>query len=208
MDANGCDGMKARPVENIFYRTISGMRQGDYKLEVNNYRRRSNGTGFEVEIDVKGQLHNFTFDKALPTLSTVTVALLRKTAAGIEVIPNLPPTQASKVLWGLTTQTFVPVSLMLLSPNHWEDTGSGVGNKHYFFMLDGCRNDGSARGFFNEFLKEELNPHRKVIEMVGSKMKTDLSDRQLSGLGFSSTQRNSIICQVTGNFTRNITITF
>ena len=208
VDANGCDGMKVRPVENIFYRDISSMRHGDYVLEVNNYNRRSNGTGFEVEIDVKGQLHNFTFDKALPTLSTVTVALLRKTAAGIEVIPNLPPTQASKVLWGLTTQTFVPVSLMLLSPNHWEDTGSGIGNKHYFLMLDGCRNDGSARGFFNEFLKEELNPHRKVIEMVGSKMKTDLSDRQLSGLGFSSTQRNSIICQVTGNFTRNITITF
>ena len=136
------------------------------------------------------------------------VATLRKTKAGIEVIPHLASTQSSKVLWNVTTQTFVPVSLVLLSPNHWEDTGSGIGNKHYLFMLDGCRNDGSARGFFNEFLKPELDQHRKVIEMVGSKMKTDLSDRQLSGLGFSSTQRNSITCRVTGSFTRNITITF
>ena len=44
--------------------------------------------------------------------------------------------------------------------------------------------------------------------MVGSKMKTELSDRQLSGVGFSSTQRNSITCRITGNFIRTINITF
>ncbi len=208
VDANGVDGMKDRPVENIFYTTISKMWEGDYLLAVHNFTRRSTGVGFEVEIDLLGQLHHFAYDKVLAGKKTVDVATLRKTKAGIEVIPHLASTQSSKVLWNVTTQTFVPVNLVLLSPNHWEDTGSGIGNKHYLFMLDGCRNDGSARGFFNEFLKPELDQHRKVIEMVGSKMKTDLSDRQLSGLGFSSTQRNSITCRVTGSFTRNITITF
>ncbi len=208
VDANGCDGMKDRPVENIFYTSLSTMRDGDYRLVVNNYARRSTGVGFEVEIDLLGQLHHFTFDKPLGSKQSLDVATLRKTKAGIEVIPHLPSTQSSKVLWGVTTQTFVPVNLMLLSPNHWEDTGFGIGNKHFFFMLDGCKNDGSARGFFNEFLKPELEPHRKVIEMVGSKMKTDLSDRQLSGLGFSSTQRSKLTCRVIGSFTRNITITF
>jgi len=97
---------------------------------------------------------------------------------------------------------------MMLSPNHWEDTGSGIGNKHYFFMLENCINDGSARGFFNEFLKPELDQHRKVIEHVGVKMRTEKGDRQLSGVGFSSTQRNSITCRITGSFTRTINITF
>lgn len=207
-DANGCDGMKSRPVENIFYRTLSTMANGDYHLAVHNFIRRSSGVGFEVEIDLLGQLHHFTYDKVVGSKEPIEVATLRKTKTGIEVTSSLPSTQSSKALWGVTTQTFVPVNLMLLSPNHWEDTGSGIGNKHYLFMLDGCRNDGSARGFFNEFLKPELDQHRKVIEMVGSKMKTGLSDRQLSGLGFSSTQRNSITCRVTGSFTRNIIITF
>ena len=58
------------------------------------------------------------------------------------------------------------------------------------------------------FLVEDLSQHRKVIEMVGSKMKTDLSDRQLSGLGFSSTQRNSLLCRVKGSFSRVIKILF
>jgi hypothetical protein len=139
---------------------------------------------------------------------TVEVATITKTKEGVTVVPHITSTQSSKSMWGIATQTFVPVTVMMMSPNHWEDTGSGIGNKHYFFMLENCINDGSARGFFNEFLKPELDQHRKVIEMVGSKMKTELSDRQLSGVGFSSTQRNSITCRITGSFTRTINITF
>ena len=83
-----------------------------------------------------------------------------------------------------------------------------MGNKHYFFALEGCLNDGKARGFFNEFLVPELDAHRKVIEIVGAKMRTDESDKQLSGLGFSSTQRNSVLCRVSGAFSRVIKLTF
>jgi dTDP-4-dehydrorhamnose 3,5-epimerase-like enzyme len=92
-----------------------------------------------------------------------------------------------------------------MSPNHWD--GQPVGNKHYFFMIDGCQNNGTARGFFNEFLKEELNQHRKVLEMVGSKMKIS-GDEQLSGLGFSSTAKNTLVCRVKGSFTRTLKIVF
>jgi hypothetical protein len=208
VDANGCDGIVPNPVENIFYNSLSTMRNGDYNLSVHNYGRRSGGVGFEVEIDIAGSTTHMVFDKVVKSQTTVDVAILTKTPAGVTVKPLLPLTQASKSMWGINTHTFVPVTVMMLSPNFWEDTGSGIGNKHYFFMLDGCRNDGSARGFFNEFLKSELDQHRKVIEMVGSRMKTDTSESQLSGLGFSSTQRNSITCRITGSFTRNITITF
>lgn len=208
VDANGTDGIREHPVENIFYKSIQSMRNRLYELKVHNYQRRSSGVGFEVEIDLLGQIYSFTYDRVVPNGDYVHVATLTKTQAGISITPHIPSVQSSKSVWGITTQTFTPVSVLMLSPNHWEDTGSGVGNKHYFFMLENCTNDGSARGFFNEFLKPELDQHRKVIEMVGSKMKAELSDRQLSGVGFSSTQRNSITCRITGSFTRNITITF
>jgi hypothetical protein len=92
------------------------------------------------------------------------------------------------------------------SPNYWD--GNGIGNKHYFFMIDGCVNDGSARGFYNEFLKQELDQHRKVFEVVGGKLKIENTNNQLSGLGFSTTKRDSVLCRITGKFTRLIKIVF
>ena len=83
-----------------------------------------------------------------------------------------------------------------------------TGNKHWFFILDGCLNPDAARGFYNEFLDEKLTEHRKVFEVLGSKMKVAESTEQLSGLGFSSTQKNSVLCKVTGSFTRTIKINF
>jgi hypothetical protein len=127
-----------------------------------------------VEIDLFGTTHSFEYDKVVATRQHVDVAKIIKDKAGVTVKPILPSTKASKVLWGVTTQTFVPVTVMMLSPNFWE---GGVGNKHYFFMLEGCLNDGTARGFFNEYLKSELDQHRKVIEHVGVKMRTELSEQ-------------------------------
>jgi len=208
VDANGCDGIRPHPVENIFYQHLSTMRNGEYKLKVHNFCRRSTGVGFEVEVDLLGQIQHLVYDRVIGAGNYVEVATITKAKEGVTVTPHLPSTQSSKSMWGIATQTFVPVTVMMLSPNHWEDTGSGIGNKHYFFMLENCINDGSARGFFNEFLKPELDQHRKVIEHVGVKMRTEKGDRQLSGVGFSSTQRNSITCRITGSFTRTINITF
>jgi hypothetical protein len=94
----------------------------------------------------------------------------------------------------------------MLSPNYWDDFK--VGNKHYFFMLEGCRNDGGARGFYNEFLRSDLDQHRKVFEIVGSKVRTEEERDQLSGLGFSSTQKNHITVRVTGSITRVLRVVF
>ena len=38
--------------------------------------------------------------------------------------------------------------------------------------------------------------HHRVFEALASKAKTEYSDNQLSGLGFSSTQRNELIVKV------------
>lgn len=58
------------------------------------------------------------------------------------------------------------------------------------------------------YLSPELTPHRKVFEALGSKMVTPYNEDQLSGLGFSSTVRNSVICKVLGTFERIIKINF
>ena len=89
-------------------------------------------------------------------------------------------------VWGISTETFVPVSTVLLSPNHWH--GQAIGNKHYLFVLEGCASDEPARGIYNEYLIPALDKHRKVFELVGAKTKVAPSDDQLSGLGFSSTK--------------------
>lgn len=207
IDANGADGIKEHPVENIFYKDKSLMKEGIYALLVNNYSRRSNGVGFEVEIEFGGQTLSFVYDKAIKTGEYVTVAEIKYSRRdGFSIVSSMPSTQTVKTVWGLPTQTFHKVGVIMNSPNHWDD--KSVGNKHYFFMIEGCVNEGSARGFFNEYLSEDLTAHRKVLEMVGSAMKTAESPNQLSGIGFSSTQRNSVMCRVTGNFARVVKVVF
>lgn len=108
--------------------------------------------------------------------------------------------------WNIDTNKFHKVNVMMLSPNYWDE--QGIGNKHYFFMLDDCKNPEPVRGFFNEYLNSELTPHRKVFEVLADKMKTPYQEHQLSGLGFSSTMRNSVIVKVDGTFSRTLKVNF
>jgi hypothetical protein len=207
VDMNAGRGDTREPVENIFYPEHKRMPHGTYRLEVNNFRRReSTNVGFEVDIDALGTVHRFVYEKGLRDGQTVPVADILVSASGIEVKGLLPSTQASRQRWGLATQAFHRVSLAMLSPNHWD--GEGVGNRHFFFILDGCRAEETPRGFFNEFLKNELNAHRKVFEVVAGKMRVPDSTEQLSGLGFSSTQRAELLCRVRGSFTRTLKVLF
>ena len=195
-------------VENITYQDRHTMQEGAYKLYVNNYtKRESVDVGFEVEVEFDGVIHTFSYDKAVRQKGNVVVAEFKFSRKdGIAFTKSLPSSQASKKIWGLPTQSFHRVSMVMNSPNHWD--GRGTGNKHYFFMLQDCLNADKARGFFNEFLSDDLREHRKVFEVLGSKMKAEESGTQLSGLGFSSTQRNHVLCRVTGSFSRVIKLTF
>jgi len=196
------------PVENIQYPSKDQMVDGEYFLKVNNYQKRnSHDYGFEVEIEVDGNTTSIVYDKPLNLRETITVAIIKYSkSTGTSVTPLLPVSTKSKNVWGIDTHNFHKVSMVLLSPNHWDS--SRVGNKHFLFILDGCKNIEPTRGFFNEYLREDLNEHRKVLELVGSRMLVEPSDNQLSGLGFSSTQRNSVLCRVKGSFSRIIKLTF
>jgi hypothetical protein len=207
VDANGMDGVRKDPCENIVYRNLSTMRKGTYKLWVHQYHVRSTAdVGFDVDIDIGGEVHHFSYPKAVQRGDVVQIAEIQLTPAELKVLPKLEASTSVKEVWGIKTQTFHPVQALMLSPNFWDE--KEMGNKHFFFMLEGCKNDGQARGFYNEFLKSELESHRKTMEIVGSKMKVEKDDKQLSGIGFSSTQRNSVLCKVEGAFTRILKVTF
>lgn len=208
VDMNAGGGHTRTPVENIVYKNRNTIKDGVYRLVVSQFRQRErDNVGFEVEFDFMGKVHTFVYDKAVRDKENILVVEFKYTkAGGVEILNSLPSTESTKTVWNLPTQAFHKVNVLMMSPNHWD--GQGVGNRHYFFMIDGCRNEGVARGFFNEFLNPALDPHRKAFETVGSKMKTEESNNQLSGLGFSSTQRNHLVCRVKGSFTRVIKIVF
>lgn len=194
-------------VENITWSDIDKMGEGEYHFQVHNYFHRGGKSGFKAEIEYDGKIHSYEYAKDLKQSKKVTVAkvsFFRK--EGFKIVESMPSTVASKQVWGIATNNYHKVKMIMKSPNHWD--GNETGNKHYFFILDDCKNPERARGFYNEFLNEGLKDHRKVFEILGSKLKTEKSDRQLSGLGFSSTQKNDVICKVTGSFARTIKINF
>jgi len=197
-------------VENITWIDINRMQEGVYEFFVHNFSHNGGRTGFKAEIEYDGQIYSYEYNKELRQKETVTVARLEfNKANGIKIIESLPLSLSSKTIWNVKTNQFSPVSVMMYSPNYWnEQSVNGSGHKHYFFILNGCKNEDRPNGFFNEFLKEDLLTHKRVFEALGSKMRVESSEDQLSGLGFSSTKRNSMICKLEGNFTRTIKVTF
>jgi hypothetical protein len=75
-------------------------------------------------------------------------------------------------------------------------------------MLKGAKNPERPNGFFNEYLRGDLLPHKRVFEALGARMRVEDDDNQLSGVGFSSTQRNSVVVRVTGHVNRILKIVF
>lgn len=209
IDMNSPSAVKTRtPVENIFYKNRAKMKEGAYTVYVNQYQlRERSDTGFQLDMDYMGQIHKFSYDKPLGTGQTVEVAVVNYTHKdGARIVKSLPFTATQQTEWGVTTQTWTSVNMVMLSPNHWD--GQEMGNKHWFFILDECKNPEPVRGLYNEFLTQEFWEHRKVFEVLGAKLQAPYTDEQLSGVGFSSTIRNSVLCRVGGAFNRIIKIVF
>lgn len=195
------------PVENIVWKNKDRLLSGDYGVYVHNFRKRGSGEGFEIEIECSGEVHTLNYPKNVPDKKYIYAATLHVHNTGnVKVTPHIDTTAASKNIWGIATNTYTKVKMMMTSPNHWD--GNCNGNKHYFFILDGCNNPDSPRGFYNEFLSNELTEHRKVFEVLSSKMKVEYNDSQLSGVGFSSTMKNHVLCKVSGSFNRVIKLKF
>lgn len=194
-------------VENICWSNFNRMQEGKYTFFVNNYSTKTSNGGFLAEIEYEGEIYSFNYSNNLKGDQNVVVAELEfSKTTGIKFTKSLDSTSAVnyKQMWNINTNKFHKVNMLMYSPNYW-DNQSGIGNQHYLFMLDNCKAD-EARGFFNEFLKQELLPERKVFEALANKMKVAPSNDQLSGVGFSSTQKAEFIVKVTGNFTRTLKV--
>lgn len=193
-------------VENITWENKRSMIPGTYKFFVNNFAHRGGRGGFRAEIEFDGQI--FTYDYSQDVRKDVVVALVTLHEDGSFTIEHkLPAGVSNKDIWGVKANDFAPVSVVCYSPNYWDDQ-NGIGHRHVFFMLKDCVNPEQPNGFFNEYLKPELEKHKRVFEALGSKMKVEDCDDQLSGVGFSTTKRGEVVLKVKGSTERIIKVKF
>lgn len=192
-------------VENIVYPNKSQMDPGTYKFFVHCYTNRFGTSGFRAEIEFGGEIFEFDYNKPLGHGENVQVAEVYFDGINFTMKEMIDSEATSKDIWNIKTNQFTPVSVVMYSPNYWDEQ-KGIGHQHVFFMLKDCINEGKPNGFFNEFLKHELNEHRKVFEALGSKMAVKYVDDQLSGVGFSLTKRNEILIKVKGRTERIIRV--
>jgi len=199
--------LKAMPcaVENITYPSLAKMSEGSYVFKVNQFSQR-NSTGFKAEIAYGDEIFTYSYDQKVS--GTIIVATVTLKNGEFSIKHNLECTEgdSTREVYGLETNTFHKVNLVSLSPNHWNE--NKIGNKHYFFMLEGCKIPLDVRSFHNENLIPELVSHRKVLDVLGNTRRVNSTKGQLAGLGFNSTVRDELLVKLGGNFKRVVKIKF
>ena len=173
-------------VENIQYKHKENMIEGEYLFRVHQYTYRGGDNGFKAEIEFDDTIFSFDYPYKLSNKEYVDVAKVELKDGNFtltSICDNKVHYLDHAVHWNVALGDFVPVSLICYSPNFWND--NEFGNKHIFFMLKDCINDTNPSGWFNEYLNNELRPHRKVMEAMSSMMRVEDTENQLSGVGFS-----------------------
>jgi hypothetical protein len=195
------------PVENITFPSLSRLKDGEYKCKIHNWRLRSpTEGGFKAEIEFEGTVFEYEYVKPLKNKEWVDVATVTLKNGKFNIEHHLPVGAASINTWGVQTENWVPVDMVMKSPNFWD--GNSIGNEHLFFMLKDCKNPEAVRGFYNEFLRGDLNEHRKVLELLASNMKAEYTDEQLSGVGISMTKQETVTVRVKGSINRVLNVVF
>ena len=192
-----------RGVENIYYESIPN---GQFKFFINNYDGGKH-KDCRAELYIDGETYSYYIDHKIYSNETIAVVTVENgVVVNIEQSKYLTDSNATSTeIYGLETNQFHKVNLICLSPNHWEGK---VGNKHYFFMLEGCKSPTQIRGFHNENLIPELLTHRKVMEVLANTTMVESTDNQLSGLGFDATVRDEVVVRLKGSHSRVIKIQF
>ena len=194
-------------VENIYYTDKNTLRNGVYEFYVNHFS--GTPTSFKAEIVFDDQVYTYNYPGQ--SIGDMLIAKFHIKNGEIESIEQskwlVGEEGANENIWNLDTNEFHEVNLICLSPNQWE-AGKETGNKHYFFMMNKCKCPDKLRSFHMENLKPELAKHRKVLEVLANQSLIDSTDKQLSGLGFDATVRDSIILKLKGSHNRVVKVTF
>lgn len=195
VDMNAGMGTTREPVENLSW-SAPKVKDGVYKITVHNFsKRESVDLGCKLEVEFEGKIREFSFPNPIPNRQEIHMLNLTVSGGVLTKIDTFNGVveggETSAEKWGVKTLAPTKVNMLMLSPNYWAESDS-IGNKHWFFFLDKCLNPEPARGIYNEFLKGELEPHRKVFEVLGNKTKCTPSNNQLSGVGFSSTRSDTV----------------
>ena len=198
VDTNGgCVNNPTDPVENVY---LNHLRDGDYKVEVHQYCRRSQSSqGWTLQAAIDNQVvGEWTYEKNTTRVLHINVVdgqLHSPEKAAGQGITFTPGVATPGEFWNVKTEEFSPVETILVSPNHWNKED---GNKHTFFILKGCKCPDNVRAIYNEFLKPELYEHRKVFDLIADKlMVTANENEQLAGIGISETRKANFTVRVT-----------
>ena len=194
IDANFMTIME-NPVENIYWNSINDMADGKYYVRVNNYTRRTNSDqGFKLQMAVLGEVVTYS----CPTNEVrhqEQMLTVYKNGRSIDIIDVNEKLSKEDI----SGKQFIEVKNILKSPNAWSD--KVIGNEHVIFLADGIEVNFHVRGFFNEQLNATLNEHRKVTEVLGSKLKLSPDkfegDDIAKGYGFSITSNKNFYLRLT-----------
>jgi len=188
------------PVENVIYPIVS--REGTYTVKVDQFsRQETRDVGFNVQIECRGVTYDISYPGAMNSRHLAVASFEYSRSEGILNFKS-PFTSASSgsrpsdTVGGIKTNVWHKVLGILFSPNHWG--ASEAGNKHLIFALKDARISTPLRGFFNEYLRSDLAPHGKVFELLGAKKLVAPDGDQVTGVGFSLTQRNSFLVRIDG----------
>ena len=200
VDANASN-LTSAPVENIVFSDKGRMQEGEYIVKVHQYSKRNNDPktqGFNLQIECQDKVIDLSYPAMMRSGIKVTAATFDYShKKGITNFrSNLDNEASNKNLWGIDTNRYHRVNMVMDSPNYWG--GDQYGNRHTFFILEDVKNEEAPRGFYNEFLAPSLHDHRKVFEVLAASMKVEENKEQLSGLGFSSTQDTHATFKVDG----------
>lgn len=194
VDANA-HSIVDEPVENIFWKSINNLANGKYTVKVNNFNKRTNeNQGFTLQFATTEGNQTFTYPDNDVNHKPFLVFEKENHKVKLIQISDKLQCQSNTV----SGDKFIEVKNVLMSPNTWEQE---IGNKHFILLTDDVEVNEPVRGFFNEQLNSKLSPHRKVTEILGSKLKIQASDFEptdvAKGYGFSETMDANLILRLT-----------